>query len=379
MLIPWDTDAPCYHFPWATIGLIVLNVLLFGALVVTGGEGFEDWILTFGDGLHPLQWISNHFLHADVMHLVGNMIFLWAFGLVVEGKLGWKVFLPLYLAMGLVYGLIIQIVMSHGEGGALGASGVIYSLLMMCLLWAPKNEFSCLLILGFRISTFEMPIMAFAGLYLALQLVFAWLRNFSMSSEMLHLTGAGIGLVVGWVMMRREWVDCEGWDLLSVWAGREGEKKIEKAAEQPKVEEFPLSRLNEAHDQVRRFVQEGNAAAALTLDNKMTSLTPEWMILESDLLALIKLFQQEKKWQSSVDLLVRYIKRFPQRCHLQRLRLAQILTLQIDRPQKALDVLAKVNASALTPEQAEFKRKLEIEAKKRAADAELEVEDDEDW
>jgi membrane associated rhomboid family serine protease len=126
MLIPWDTDAPCYHFPWATIGLIILNVLLFGALVAAEGEGFDEWILEFGNGLHPLQWISTHFLHADIMHLVGNMIFLWAFGLVVEGKLGWKIFLPLYLAMGLTYGLIIQIVMSEADGGgALGASGVI--------------------------------------------------------------------------------------------------------------------------------------------------------------------------------------------------------------------------------------------------------------
>lgn len=46
MLIPWNTDAPCYHFPWATIGLIILNVLLFGAIVAVDGEGFEDCAAT---------------------------------------------------------------------------------------------------------------------------------------------------------------------------------------------------------------------------------------------------------------------------------------------------------------------------------------------
>ena len=51
-----------------------------------------------GDGIHPLQWLTNIFLHAGFFHLVGNMIFLWTFGFVVEGKLGWLPFTALYLA-----------------------------------------------------------------------------------------------------------------------------------------------------------------------------------------------------------------------------------------------------------------------------------------
>ena len=48
-----------------------------------------DWALVLGDGLHPLQWVTNNFMHSGFFHLAGNMIFLWTFGLVVEGKLGW--------------------------------------------------------------------------------------------------------------------------------------------------------------------------------------------------------------------------------------------------------------------------------------------------
>src|SRR5579862_4155845 len=89
----------------------------------------EPWALQFGQGLHPLQWITNNFLHADILHLVGNMFFLWGFGLVVEGKLGWWRFLLLYLTMGAIYGFIIQAVMLGAHGAALGASGVIFGLM----------------------------------------------------------------------------------------------------------------------------------------------------------------------------------------------------------------------------------------------------------
>lgn len=91
MLIPWNTDAPIYHAPWATGGLILVNVAVFGAMLASGDadQTFGPWLLSYGDGLHPLQWITSNFLHAGALHLLGNMIFLWAFGLVVEGKLGW--------------------------------------------------------------------------------------------------------------------------------------------------------------------------------------------------------------------------------------------------------------------------------------------------
>jgi membrane associated rhomboid family serine protease len=100
MLLPWNTDAPIYHFPWATIGLIVVNTLVyFGTLE---SETAEQWMLAYGQGLQPVQWITSNFMHAGLMHLAGNMIFLWGFGLVIEGKLGWWRFLIVYLGIGAI-------------------------------------------------------------------------------------------------------------------------------------------------------------------------------------------------------------------------------------------------------------------------------------
>src|SRR3954451_17550564 len=102
IVIPTGTDAPIYHWPYATVALIVLNIALLFAIppdsgapqldendeVIENVEGvseFNRYALALGDGrLHPIQWVTHNFLHYGIMHLAGNIIFLWAFGIVVE-------------------------------------------------------------------------------------------------------------------------------------------------------------------------------------------------------------------------------------------------------------------------------------------------------
>ena len=66
MLIPYRTDAPIYHFPYATIGLIAVNVIAFALMASNQLAGAEQWILVYGDGLHPVQWISSMFIHGGI-------------------------------------------------------------------------------------------------------------------------------------------------------------------------------------------------------------------------------------------------------------------------------------------------------------------------
>ena len=88
VLIPYQTDAPVYHWPIATVGTIVVNVLIC-FYVLTRPEETADAIyavgmLRYGWWL-PWQWVTSNYLH-DVMQLFGTMVFLWSFGLIVEGK-----------------------------------------------------------------------------------------------------------------------------------------------------------------------------------------------------------------------------------------------------------------------------------------------------
>ena len=121
MIIPWGTDAPIYHRPIATIGIIVVNVLAF---LLFPYQDHEEWTLVLGDGLHPLQWVTNIFMHAGFFQLAGNMLFLWTFGLVVEGKLGWWAFLLVYLGLGVSESAGMQLVVRtddpHAHAGIVG-------------------------------------------------------------------------------------------------------------------------------------------------------------------------------------------------------------------------------------------------------------------
>ncbi|MBM79091.1 MAG: hypothetical protein CMJ78_00675 [Planctomycetaceae bacterium] len=229
MLVPLSTDAPVYHFPWATIALIFANVVCF---VLTGMGAFENieiwqnWALQFGEGLKPHQWLSMNFLHFGFMHLIANMIFLWCFGLVVEGKLGWWRFLLAYLGIGVLGGCLIQVVMLGYEGlspGAGGASLVVYGLMAMSLVWAPKNEVSCLLVLWIRVFIIEITILKMGVFYIGIDVIFGLIKGFTVGGELGHVIGPILGFALGTFMLRQDWVDCENWDLFAVLKGTYGD------------------------------------------------------------------------------------------------------------------------------------------------------------
>ena len=155
MLFPYSTDAPIYHWPAAT-GAWSPSTPSYRSRSWRrskdpGGKRLiQAWCLELGGGVHPVQWVTANFLHAGIMHLVGNMFGLWAFGLIVEGKIGWLRFLIAYLAIGALVMMIAQFVSLGMEPNfGLGASGAVFGLLGMCLVWAPENEFSCLLLISF--------------------------------------------------------------------------------------------------------------------------------------------------------------------------------------------------------------------------------------
>ena len=105
MFIPYGTDAPIYHWPWATGTMVVINVamMIMQYLNPEGDPPYEAYLelqLVFADGIHPLQWLTSNFMHSGAMHLIVNMIFLAIFGFIVEGKIGPWWFTAIYLLVG---------------------------------------------------------------------------------------------------------------------------------------------------------------------------------------------------------------------------------------------------------------------------------------
>jgi hypothetical protein len=326
--------------------------------------------------------VTNNFLHAGLLHIAGNMFFLWGFGLVVEGKLGWLRFLVLYLTIGTIYGAIIQVAMLGSHGLALGASGAIFGLLVIALIWAPKNEMSCFLWL-FRPMLVEMPITIFASTYLIWQVFVAWLTNFSMSSAMLHLTGGGVGAVFGVALLKLHWVDCEGWDLFALWKGNLGSQSgrashKNQPASPPKPAPLDKEQTQFLATALRGRRQSGDAAGAAKLYKQQRALHPEWNLNAAELMALIQAIHQQKLWSESVLPMVDYLRQFPEDSIRVRLKLAQILIDADRRPAKALKVLSKVQPSELPAELQAVYKKLVARAGQLKAESDFEIGDDED-
>ena len=104
MLLPYRCYAPMYYFPFVTIGLVVCNIFVMLAVWfgwMNEATFVDHWVLHHDGNWRVHQLLTSLFAHADFWHLLGNMVSLWAFGLIIEGKVGAIKMLAIYLGVGL--------------------------------------------------------------------------------------------------------------------------------------------------------------------------------------------------------------------------------------------------------------------------------------
>jgi len=104
MILPVGTNLKLKRTPWATIGLMAANALVFVhglVLDAHGLYGFRDGFLFVPADRCPWQWVTSMFFHANLLHLLGNFLFLWVFGIYVEDKVGRRDYLFLYFMTGM--------------------------------------------------------------------------------------------------------------------------------------------------------------------------------------------------------------------------------------------------------------------------------------
>lgn len=366
MLFPYNTDAPIYYRPITTISLILINTLVF-VLQCANIEASVPYMLAVGDGMHPIQWLTANFMHADPMHLICNMIFLWSFGLIVEGKLGPIKTLIWYLVIGIVHGATIQILMLWGTPGyCLGASAVIYGFMAMCLIWAPENSLDCVLLISFRPFFFEVPIKIFVGLYVGLDVLVLILLKGQLSTEFLHTAGALLGFVVGIVLLKTNRVDCEYWDLFSVWAGLHRltpEERQKRENDRPEVkkrkeEEYQKQQIL-LESEIRRALHAKHVVPAIRLLERMKRSFPNWTLNENELLLYIQLLSDKSHSKEAIAAMQEYLARFHTKAAVVRLRLAKLF-FEMENLQAASNVLKEIDSTALDARQLALYRKFQM-------------------
>jgi membrane associated rhomboid family serine protease len=187
-MIPLHDDNPTRIKPIFTVGLIAVTVFVFGYQLSLGPKAGQTFVYQYGaipavlfgfESLPsqiqmipaPFSLITSMFLHGGIMHLVGNMLYLWIFGNNIEDAMGHGRFVLFYLICGVIAALSHALTDAGSVVPMIGASGAISGILGAYLLLYPRAQVLVLIPLGFFTRLMYIPAGFVLGLWFLLQLI----------------------------------------------------------------------------------------------------------------------------------------------------------------------------------------------------------------
>jgi len=182
-MFPYKDDNPTNTFPFVTIGIIVLNILIFLLQLFTDVDG-KRIVYAYGaiphnivslestQPIHPFLTIfTSMFMHGGFFHLFGNMLYLWIFGNNIEDRLGHFRYILFYLFCGIVAALSHTLSATDSGVPMIGASGAISGVLGAYLLLFPMAKIHTIIFLGFFVQSVQIPALIVIGFWAIIQVV----------------------------------------------------------------------------------------------------------------------------------------------------------------------------------------------------------------
>jgi len=168
-----DASRQPRRFAAATATIIAINAVVF-LLELIGGDAFvKQWAMVPADivaGGHWINILTAMFMHGGWMHILGNMVFLWAFGPEVEDAMGPLRYVVFYLLSGLVASVAQIVAMPTSTIPNLGASGAIAGVMGAFLITYPGDQIKTVLFFGWFARITLMPAALLIGLWFLIQL-----------------------------------------------------------------------------------------------------------------------------------------------------------------------------------------------------------------
>ncbi len=173
--------------PVVTIFIILVNAFVF-IRELMGGEAFViAWSVVpaqIVSGHHWITILTAMFMHASWSHIIGNMIFLWAFAPEIEDAMGRGRYLVFYLLGGLV-AMLAQVAASpHSTVPNLGASGAIAAVMGAFMVTYPRDRIRSVLLIFIFVKITFIPAALLIGFWFLTQLVSA--------GSVAHVQGGGV-------------------------------------------------------------------------------------------------------------------------------------------------------------------------------------------
>jgi membrane associated rhomboid family serine protease len=178
-----------YHY--VTLALVAACILAFLIQVSAGEAWFEQLVFGFGmipsvlfgtralppeivQAPHWLTPITYIFLHGGLLHLGGNMLFLWVFGDNVEDSMGHRKFLVFFLLTGAIAAVAQAMIAPASEIPIVGASGAVSGVLGAYLVLHPRVQ---VWVLVFAWIPLRLPTWAVLGSWIAMQVAYAFMGD----------------------------------------------------------------------------------------------------------------------------------------------------------------------------------------------------------
>jgi membrane associated rhomboid family serine protease len=216
-MLPVHDDNPAELRPVVTIALVAVCAALYvwQHLVLTRPEarefelGFALVPAAFAQ--NPATLLSSMFLHLGLLHLAGNVLFLWVFGNNVEDAMGHVRFIAFYLLCGILAALAYALANPESTVPASGASGAVSGVLGAYLLLFPRARVLLVLPLGFLNVHFgRFPAGWVLAVWFALQILFGAIvtarapgSGVLMGAVFAHVAGFVVGLALVTLFKRR--------------------------------------------------------------------------------------------------------------------------------------------------------------------------------
>jgi len=216
-MIPLKDDNPTRTFPFINIALILINVLVFFYQASLPPHAYKAFLLAnatiparipaflaghvgFQMAFHPL--FTSMFLHGGLMHLLGNMLFLYIFGDNIEDSFGHLPYLVFYLFCGIGSGLVHVLFNLNSSLPAIGASGAISGVMGAYAVLFPRAK----VLMLFIIFLIPVPAVLVLGYWFVLQFL-AGIGQLGAAATggvafWAHIGGFLMGLLVALVVKR---------------------------------------------------------------------------------------------------------------------------------------------------------------------------------
>lgn len=220
-MIPLRDENPTTLAPIVTVTLIVLNCLAFfyqtslgsaeerfiASFAAVPAEWFRPGTVVGDPGVPPsLAVLTSMFLHANVMHLGGNMLYLWIFGNNIEDVMGHGRFIVFYVLCGVAAMFAHAVTAPESTVPMIGASGAISGVLGAYLLLFPRARVLVLIPFGFFTRLVHVPAVVVLGFWIVMQVIngaFSWGGLGGGVAWFAHIGGFAVGLSFIKVFQRR--------------------------------------------------------------------------------------------------------------------------------------------------------------------------------